>query len=46
MLAPGKLADLVVLEGDPTADIRPFEEDSRRLASRQEGAAAVETFTP
>ena len=39
-LAAGKLADLVVLDGDPTADIANTKKDSRGLAPRQEGGGA------
>jgi imidazolonepropionase-like amidohydrolase len=46
VLASGKLADLVVLEGDPTADIS----NSRKIHAvwhrGKKTAGAVETFTP
>jgi imidazolonepropionase-like amidohydrolase len=46
VLAPGKLADLVVLDGRSDCRHQQFEEDSRGLASRQKAAGAMETFTP
>lgn len=36
-IAPGKLADLLVIDGDPTADITVLQDQSRILAVMKAG---------
>src|SRR6478609_8099848 len=46
VLAPGKLADLVVLEGDPTTDISNARKIYAVWHRGKKAAGPVETFTP
>ena len=45
-LAAGKLADLVVLDGDPTADIANTRKIHAVWHRGKKAAGPVETFTP
>ena len=46
VLAPGKLADLVVLDGDPTVDIVNTRKVFAVWHRGKKVAGSIETFTP